>query len=105
MRRLRRLWLGIKAGSWPGGVRTLAGDLRREVRDFRGDLIGGFERVDQFVGLRILEAAKAALALLVGGNRFEQMRAAEVGPEAIGDEDFGVGNLPEQEVRDALLTR
>ena len=30
---------------------------------------------------------------------------AEVGPEAVGDEDLGVGDLPEQEVRDALLAR
>ena len=49
------------------------------------------------------EAAEAALAALVVGDGFEQMDAAKVGPEAVGDEDLGVGDLPEQEVGDALL--
>ena len=33
------------------------------------------------------------------------MEAAEVGPEAIGDEDLGVGDLPQEEVGDALFAR
>src|SRR6266852_237336 len=31
------------------------------------------------------------------------MEAVEVGPETVGDEDLGVGDLPEEEVGDALL--
>ncbi len=53
--------------------------------------------------MRFAEAAEAAFALLVVVDGFEQVDAAEVGPKAVGDEDFGVGDLPEEEVGDALL--
>jgi len=65
----------------------------------------GRKRVGEgFVG-GFAEAAEAALAVLVVGNGFEEVEAAEVGPEAVGDEDLGVGDLPEEEVGDALLAR
>jgi len=41
--------------------------------------------------------------VLVGVDGFEKMEAVEVWPEAVGDEDLGVGDLPEEEVRDALF--
>src|SRR5665213_1070640 len=63
----------------------------------------GLESVDLLVGVSVAEAAVAAVAALVIGEGFEQMDAAKVGPEPVGDEDLGVGDLPEQEVRDALL--
>ena len=47
------------------------------------------------------EAAVAAFALLEIDQRFEQARAGEIGPESFGDVDFGVGDLPEQEIADA----
>ena len=52
---------------------------------------------------RRLDAAVAALALLVVEDRLEQVPAAEVGPQRVGDPDLGVGDLPEQEVADAHL--
>ena len=51
------------------------------------------------------ESAVAAFAALEVGNGFEEMDAAEVGPEALGDEDFGVSDLPEQVIREAHLAR
>ena len=51
----------------------------------------------------VAEAAVAAFAALVVFDGFEEVGAAEVGPVAFGDEDFGVGDLPEEEVGDALL--
>src|SRR5207253_1978791 len=43
------------------------------------------------------------LALLIRKDRLEQVAAAEVGPERLGDVDLGVGDLPEQVVADAHL--
>src|SRR5260221_60988 len=50
---------------------------------------------------RGLDASVTALALLVREDRFEQVVAAEVGPERLGHPDFRVRDLPEQEVADA----
>ena len=52
-----------------------------------------------------LDAAVAALAALEVEDRLEQVAAAEVGPEGRGHPDLGVGDLPEQEVRDPQLAR
>jgi hypothetical protein len=74
--------------------------------EFRGDfaleLGDGLQGVDLLVGV-FVEATEAAVAALVVGDGFDEMQAAEVGPEAVGDEDLGVGDLPEKEVGDALL--
>src|ERR1700728_3626474 len=51
------------------------------------------------------DAAVTTLAGLKVCDGLEQVNAAEVGPVALGDEDFGVGDLPEQEVGDAQLAR
>ena len=53
----------------------------------------------------VAQAAEAAFAALEVGDGFEQMDAAEVGPEALGDEDLGVGDLPQKIVGDAHLAR
>src|SRR5271156_5783400 len=71
------------------------------VLDLGGDLFGGLEVVEVFVGEGFAEATEAAFAALVGGDGFEEMEAVEVGPEAIGDVDLGVGDLPEEGVGDA----
>src|SRR2546425_6393247 len=52
---------------------------------------------------RRLDAAVAAVALLVGDDGFEQMAPAEVGPERLGDPDLGIRDLPEQKVAHAHL--
>ena len=49
------------------------------------------------------DAAVAALALLIGEHGLEQVPAAEVGPQRVGDVDLGVGDLPQQVVADAHL--
>src|SRR5437868_5602653 len=52
---------------------------------------------------RWLDAAVASIALLVGEDRFEQVAAAEIRPQRLGDPDFRVGDLPEEKVADAHL--
>src|SRR6266850_7798752 len=73
------------------------------VLDLGGYFFGGLEVIEVFVGEGFAEATEAALAALVGGDGFEEMEAVEVGPETVGDEDLGVGDLPEEEVGDTLL--
>src|ERR1700732_4140591 len=48
-----------------------------------------------------LERAKPPLALAVVDEGLGEMVATEVGPERRGDVDFGVGELPEEEVAQA----
>ena len=73
------------------------------VLDFGGDFFSGLEVVEVFVGKGFAEATEASFAALVGGDGFKEMETVEVGPETVGDEDLGVGDLPEEEVGDALL--
>src|SRR5581483_12052008 len=84
-RKRRRFIFGSAAGEDVGWM-EFGGDFGFEFGD-------GLEGLDLFVGV-FAEAAEAAVALLVGGDGFEEMDAAEVRPEAVGDEDFGVGDLP-----------
>src|SRR5512134_174367 len=57
--------------------------------------------------LRLLQllagAAEAPLAPAVRGERFFERRGIEVGPQRLGEVELGVGELPQQEVADALL--
>ena len=48
-----------------------------------------------------VDGAVAAFAFLEVEEGFEETGAVEVGPEGFGDEDFGVGDLPEEEIADA----
>src|SRR5512139_2028854 len=48
-------------------------------------------------------ATEAALAGAVGGNRRIQCSRVEFGPQRVGEIQFGVGELPQQEIADALL--
>ncbi len=89
---------GFRLGVWFG-----FGFRYEVVFDFGGDLFGRLKVVEVFVGEGFAEAAEAAFAALVCGDGFEEMEAVEVGPEAVGDKDLGVGDLPEEEVGDALL--
>ena len=50
-----------------------------------------------------LDAAVAAVPLLVVDHRFEQVAAPEIRPQHVGDVDLRVRDLPEQEVADAHL--
>jgi len=82
-----------------------AGKLARRsqfVRNLAFELGDGLKRVDLLVGV-VVQAAETAVAALVVGDGLEKMSAAEVGPEAISDVDLRVGDLPEEEVGDALL--
>src|SRR5580704_273507 len=73
------------------------------VLNLGGDIFSRLEVVKILVGEAFAKSTEAALAALVGCDGFEEMEAVEVGPEAIGDEDLGVCNLPEEKVGDALL--
>ncbi len=46
---------------------------------------------------------EAAFALAIGINGLIQRFAVEIGPQTSGEVELGVGQLPEQEVADALL--
>ena len=71
----------------------------------RGLAGGDFVAVGLFVDFAggFSEAAVAAFAALELANGLEQMDAAEVGPETLGDENFSVGDLPEEVVGEAHL--
>jgi hypothetical protein len=64
-------------------------------------MAGSHERGGQARGV---DPAEAALAALVVEQGRQQGRLIEIGPEHIGDVQLGVGQLPEQEVADPLLT-
>ncbi len=72
------------------------------VLNLGGNFFCGLEGGDGFVG-GFAETSEAAFAALVVDDGFEEMDAAEVRPETVCDEDLGVGDLPEEEVGDALL--
>src|SRR5687768_10190109 len=61
-------------------------------------LAGGRVRGELLAG-----APEAALAALVGGDGLVERLRAEVRPEGLREVELGVGELPEEEVRDALL--
>ena len=50
-----------------------------------------------------LGAAEAPLAAGVPGERRIERRGVEVGPEDVGEVQLRVGELPQQEIADALL--
>src|SRR4029079_15815431 len=52
---------------------------------------------------RLFDAAIPSIALLIRENRLEEVLLAEVWPQRIGDPDFSVSNLPEEEVADPHL--
>ena len=54
---------------------------------------------------RLIDPAEAALAALVLAHRVEEVLAAEVGPQHVGEDELAVGQLPQQEVGDAVLAR
>src|SRR5213079_3372815 len=49
------------------------------------------------------QSAKATTALLIIGDRLQQMQAAKIRPQRIGHMDFRVGHLPEKKVRNSQL--
>jgi len=52
-------------------------------------------------GLGGVDAPVATFAFLEVDERLEEAGAIEIRPESFGDEDFGVGNLPEKKIADA----
>src|SRR5438874_2330132 len=49
------------------------------------------------------QSAKATTALLIIGDRLQQMEATKIGPQRIGHIDFSIGHLPQKKVRDSHL--
>src|SRR5205085_6165847 len=45
-----------------------------------------------------LDAAIPPVSLLIRQNGLEQMMTAEIRPQRVGDPDFRVGNLPQEEI-------
>src|SRR5207247_1713779 len=60
-------------------------------------------RLDEHLGIGLFHSAVPSLARLKIDDGLEEMAAAEVGPQNLGDVDLGVGDLPQQEVRHAQL--
>ena len=52
---------------------------------------------------RRFDAPVPSISFLIGENSLEQMAAAKIGPQSVGDPNLGVCNLPQQEVADAHL--
>src|SRR6516162_5654076 len=46
---------------------------------------------------------EAAFTLLIGSDRGIKRLGVKIGPQQVGEIEFGIGKLPEQKVRDALL--
>ena len=57
------------------------------------------------VGGAGVDRAEAALTELISGKRAEKVALAEVGPQGVGEVEFGVGQLIEEEVRYSQLAR
>src|SRR5690348_601798 len=53
----------------------------------------------------VIEAAVAALALLIFRNALEKVKAAKIRPESCGHIDLGIGQLPEEEIAEPHLAR
>ena len=54
-------------------------------------------------GERRSSTAEAPAAVRVLGERSPELALSEVGPEGVDEDELGVGELPEEEVRDAEL--
>ena len=48
--------------------------------------------------------AETAMAAIVFLERGEELRFAKIGPQSLRDDEFGVGNLPEEKVADTHFT-
>ena len=57
-----------------------------------------------FVFVLGVKTAEATLSFIEFLNRLDNILAAEVGPEGIGDIKLGIRTLPDKEVRDAEVT-
>src|SRR5262245_39775049 len=58
---------------------------------------------EQGSGCGSRQTAEAALARVEVGDAGAQMRGAEVRPHRVGENELGVGALPEQKIREPLL--
>src|SRR5512139_832872 len=67
-------------------------------------VMGEFPGMRSRCGLHLFAgAAKAAFTGSIGGDRHIQCRRIKFGPQRVGEIQFGVGQLPQQEIADALL--
>src|SRR6185437_7701262 len=83
---------GLKCETWG----TRAGSARDDV-----DAVGVFFHLANAVA----HAAVAAFTALKVGDRFEQVDAAKIGPEHVGDVNLGIGALPQQKIRQPHFAR
>src|SRR5206468_8558311 len=92
-----RNWRGRRSGprAWraAAGRRTPRARRRRSGRRGRGGFSYGL----------LAEAAEAPLAAAEILQRASEIGAVEVGPHLRGEDELGVGALPQQEVRESLL--
>src|ERR1700677_3876192 len=82
----RRRWSRVP-GPWVVRLRTPGPAVRRSQPPFRSGVNG----------------AEAAHPALVVDDRLVEVAAAHVGPERLGEDQLAVGDLPQQEIRDACL--
>src|SRR5580658_5121159 len=74
---------------------------RRRKKMAAFESFAGGEGLDS--GIRVSDQSKAPVAPGVFLQRLEKLRLAEIGPERGGDDQFRVGNLPQQKIADAHL--
>jgi len=60
--------------------------------------VGGVLVLDLFLG-----EAEAAVPLAVGIQGGQEVFFPEIGPQGVGDVEFGIGRLPEEKVAQAVL--
>src|SRR5689334_20796813 len=90
--------------SAPSNAAINAAAVRRRVTNKRSDV--GCRRERQLAGRLaqlLARAPETALARAVGTDRRIERGGVEIGPQRVGEIKLGVGQLPEQEVADALL--
>src|SRR5262245_20821771 len=66
---------------------------------FRWQCAGPFEST----ALAPADAAKPAVASCEFGERRQQVCTIEIGPQLVDEDEFGIGGLPKQEIRQAAL--
>lgn len=79
------------------------------------DLFARFDDVALFVGMsegtadtlggHVLHRPETTIAMLVIQQRTQEFIAIKIWPEHVGEIEFRIGDLPEEEVRDAHLAR
>src|ERR671919_1070489 len=99
-----------RAGTRTGTLRSCSGRRRRASGESRATATlqraaRSLSRPARRSGSNRLDAAEATVATLELGDRGAQVRAVEVRPVDVSEDELGICGLPEQVVRNALFTR